>query len=145
MTLRERERYHQLHPAKLLVDSSTAIAGGVLFWRRQPLAALAVGFVPAIAVTLLFLSGRFDRSLEAVRNGPLARAIAPGLSADVNALRFGGLAMAWAGCGLRRAWPIPAGLFVILAGWWRAWRRGVARARAAGGIPPEMPGQAPAP
>lgn len=123
MTFRERERYHQLHPAKLLVDSSTVIAGGVLFWRRQSLAALAVGFVPAIAVTFVFLSGRLDRSLEAVRRRPLARAIAPALSADVNALRFGGLALAWAGCGFRRAWPIPAGLLVIVAGWWLAWQR----------------------
>ncbi len=42
MNLPERERYHQLHPAKLLVDWCTAVAAGVLLWRRQPVAALAV-------------------------------------------------------------------------------------------------------
>jgi len=96
--------------------------------RRSVLAEAAArrarrGLRPGHRVTLVFLSGRLDRSLEAVRRRPLARAIAPALSADVNALRFGGLALAWAGCGFRRAWPIPAGLLVIVAGWWLAWRR----------------------
>jgi hypothetical protein len=126
MTLRDRERLHQLHPAKLLVDWSTAIAAGALFWRGRPAAALAAGFVPSIAVTLLFLSGRLDNSLERIRRGPVAGAIAVQLSADVNTLRFGGLAAAWAGCFSHREWMIPAGLCVIAGGWWLAWRRGAA-------------------
>jgi len=32
MIVRDRERYHQLHPAKLLVDWGTAIAAGGLLW-----------------------------------------------------------------------------------------------------------------
>jgi hypothetical protein len=119
----ERERYHQLHPAKLLVDSSTAIAGGVLFWRRQPLAALAAGFVPAIAVTLVFLSGgstgvskRSDAGPSHVRSRPRC----PRTSTP-----FASAASPWRGPGADSAgaWPIPAGLLVIVAGWWLAWRR----------------------
>jgi hypothetical protein len=126
MNLRDRERLHQLHPVKLSVDWSTAIAAGDLFWRGYPAAALIVGLVPSVAATLLFLSGRLDGSLERIRRGRVARAVAPQLSAGVNALRFGGLAAAWAGCVLHRAWLVPAGLLVIAGGWWIARRRGAA-------------------
>ncbi|HEV8580918.1 MAG TPA: hypothetical protein VGX68_17770 [Thermoanaerobaculia bacterium] len=124
MIIRDRERYHQLHPAKLFVDWSTAIVAGGLLWWRQPLTAVAVGFGPSIVVTFVFLSGRLDHALEVIRSRPLAQAIAPQLSADVNALRFVGLAVSWAGCWCHRAWLLPAGVFVIVGGWWLAWRRG---------------------
>jgi hypothetical protein len=123
MIVQDRARYHQLHVAKLLVDWGTAIVAGALLWWRRPLAAVAVGFGPSIAVTLVFLSGRFDGALEAIRSRATARAIASELSTDVNALRFGGLALAWAGCWLHRAWLLPAGVLVILGCWGLAWRR----------------------
>jgi hypothetical protein len=125
MTIHDRERYHQLHPAKLLVDWGTAIAAGSLLWRRLPLTAFAVGFVPSIVATLVFLSGRLDRALETVRSRPMAHAIAPQLSADVNALRFAGIAVSWGGCWFHHIWLLPAGVFVILGGWSLAWWRGV--------------------
>ena len=125
MIARDRKRYHQLHPAKLLVDWTTAIVAGALLWQRQPLAALVVGFGPSIFITWAFLSGRFDRAIEAVRAKPVAQAIAPRLSADINVLRFAGLAVAWAGCWLHRTWMLPAGVIVILGAWWLAWRRGL--------------------
>jgi hypothetical protein len=125
VTAPDRERYHQLHPAKLLVDWGTAIAAGGLLWWGLPLTAVAVGFVPSIVATLVFLSGRLDHALEAIRNRPVARAIAPQLSADVNALRFAGLAVSWAGCWFHHFWLLPPGVFVILGGWSLAWWRGV--------------------
>jgi hypothetical protein len=42
----------------------------------------------------------------------------------INAIRFAGLAVAWAGCWLHRAWLIPSGLAVILGAWGLAWRPG---------------------
>jgi hypothetical protein len=125
MTVRDRERYHQLHPAKLLVDWSTAIVAGSLFWWRQPVAAFAVGFGPSIVVTSIFLSGRLDDALEGIKSKPFAQAIAPRLSSDVNALRFVGLTLSWAGCWFHVVWLIPAGVFAIICAWWLAWRRGV--------------------
>lgn len=127
MTGPDRERYHQLHPAKLLVDWGTAIAAGGLLWWRQPLTAIVVGFVPSIAATLVLLSGRFDHALEAIQRKRVAHAITSQLSADINALRFAGLAISWAGCWFHHASLLPAGVFVILGGWWLAWRRGVTR------------------
>ena len=125
MIVRDRERYHQLHPAKLTVDWVTAFAAGALLWQERPLAAVALGFGPSIAVTLAFLSGRLDTALDAIRSKPVARAIAPNLSTGVNLVRFAGLALAWTGCWSHRTWLMPIGVVVILGGWWLAWRRGV--------------------
>jgi len=125
MIVRDRERYHQLHPAKLFVDWCTAIVAGGLLWRRQPLAAAVAGFGPSIVVTLAFLSGRFDHALDRIRSQPVAQAIAPNLSTDINALRFGGLALSWGACWFHRAWLLPLGVLVIVGAWWLAWRRRV--------------------
>jgi hypothetical protein len=127
MTLRERERLHQLHPAKLLVDWCTAAVGCALFWSRQPVAALLVGFAPSLATTLLFLSGAFDSTLDRIRRPVILQAIAWQLSTDVNTIRFAGLALAWIGCWFHRPWLVPGGVLVILGGWWLAWRRGQRR------------------
>src|SRR5262245_40822305 len=126
MTVGERARYHQLHPAKLLVDWGTAVVAGALLWRRQPVAAVVVGFGPSIAVTLVCVSGRVDRALDRIRRKPAARAVASALSPDVNAIRFAVLALSWAGCWRHQLWLIPAGVFTILGGWWLAWKRGAA-------------------
>jgi hypothetical protein len=118
----DRTRLHQLHPVKLLVDWGTAAIAGTLLWRGDWVAAVAIGTVPSIVTTAVFVSGRFDDALGKIRNRPGARSIAEGLSPAVNALRFGGLAVAWAECGLHRPRWIPAGTFVIMLGWWLAWR-----------------------
>ncbi len=123
MTRGCRTRYHQLHPAKLAVDWASAALAGALLWRHRWVAAVAVGLVPSIVTSAVFLSGRFDQALEEIRNRRGARSIAERLTPDVNTVRFGGLAGAWAGCWLQRPWWIPAGTLVIAFGWWLAWRR----------------------
>jgi len=128
MILQQRERFHQLHPVKLLTDWGTAALAGYLLWLRQPLAAVVVGFVPSILVTAVFLSGRLDRGLERIASRPVAQAVAQNLSAGINTLRFAGLAISWAGCWFQQAWWIPTGVLVIAGAWWFAWRRGVAQA-----------------
>ena len=122
MTRGDRTRFHQLHPAKLAVDWGTAALAGVLLWRHDRVAAAAIGFAPSIVTTAAFLSGRFDDALEKIRNRRGARSIAEGLSPAVNAIRFGGLAIAWLGCWLHRPWWIPAGALVVAFGWGLAWR-----------------------
>ena len=122
VTRGERTRLHQLHPAKLAVDWGTAAVAGTLLWQHDLLAAAAAGFVPSIVTTALFLSGRFDDALRKTRNRSTARSIAERLSPAINAIRFGGLAMAWVGCWLHRPWSIPAGALLIVFGWSLAWR-----------------------
>ena len=118
----DRTRLHQLHPAKLAVDWGTAAVAGALLWRHDWLSAAAAGVVPSIVTTAAFLSGRFDDALGKIRNRRGARSIADRLSPAVNAIRFGGLAIAWVGCWAHRPWAIPAGTLLVLFGWWLAWR-----------------------
>jgi ABC-type dipeptide/oligopeptide/nickel transport system permease subunit len=73
MVPRERERYHQLHPAKLLTDWGTAILAGAMLWKQRWLPAFAIGFVTSIVVTLVFVSGRLDEALERIRRQPAKR------------------------------------------------------------------------
>ena len=122
VTLGERTRLHQLHPAKLAVDWGTAIIGGVFLWRHDWVPAVAIGFGPPIVMSALFLSGGFDEALRRIRSRRAARSLARGLSPGVNAIRFGGLTVAWVGCWLHRSWWVPAGALLVAAGWWLAWR-----------------------
>jgi hypothetical protein len=55
MDRRESVLYHQIHPLKLAVDWSTGCAASYLLWRRRPILALIVGFVPSILVSILLL------------------------------------------------------------------------------------------
>lgn len=121
----DRTRFHQLHPVKLAVDWGTAAIAGALLWRHDWVAAVAIGVVASIVTTAVFLSGRFDDALEGIGNRRGARSIAERLSAAVNAIRFGGLAVAWVGCWLHRPWWIPAGVLVVAFGWGLAWRRSI--------------------
>jgi hypothetical protein len=125
MTSRDRALYHQIHPAKLLTDWSTAVAAGALLWQHRALLGLVVGFGPSVATSLLFLLGGADRQLERLRTSYLGRTVAPYLAPDVNALRLAGLGVFWGACWLHRAWLLLPGLAVILGGWALAWRRGV--------------------
>jgi hypothetical protein len=122
LTRRDRTRYHQVHPVKLAVDWGSAVIAGALLWRRDWVAAVAMGFGPSIVTTTVFLSGRFDDALGRIRSRRRPRSIVQRLSPAVDAMRLGGLAVAWMGCWLHRPWWILAGALVIVFGWWLAWR-----------------------
>src|SRR5215218_2962327 len=122
MVPRERERYHQLHSATLLTDWATAILAGAMLWKQRWLPAFAIGFVPSIVMTLVFVSGRLDEALERIRRRPVSKRIALGLSAGVNTVRFAGLGVSWAGCWFHHVWMIPTGVLAIVGAWWLAWR-----------------------
>src|SRR5262245_19025398 len=107
----DRTRFHQRHRVKVAVDWGTAAIAGTLLWRHDWVAAVTIGVVPSNVTTAVFLSGRFDDALGKMRDWPRARSIAEGLSLGINAVRFGGLAIAWVGCWLQRPWWIPAGLW----------------------------------
>jgi hypothetical protein len=64
MTMAERVLYHQIHPAKLAVDWSAALAGTILLWRHRRGPGLLWGFVPPVLVSTSFLLGFCDGTLE---------------------------------------------------------------------------------
>ena len=115
MTRQERLLYHQIHPLKLLTDWSTAAVAAVLLWRHQLVAALLIGFLPSILVSLLLI--RYSE-LEPYRTSAFGRYIAHHMTRAVEAGRFVGLALAWDG-----AWPQPAQAVLVPS---RSGRYGIA-------------------
>jgi hypothetical protein len=55
MTLGDRVLYHQIHPAKLAIDVTTAVGAAALLWQHRLAAALTVGFVPSIVATAILV------------------------------------------------------------------------------------------
>ncbi|MFL5495957.1 MAG: hypothetical protein ACJ8DC_16350 [Gemmatimonadales bacterium] len=121
MRLRERVLYHQIHPAKLLVDWSTTAVATALLWQHRLLTGLLVGGVPPLLISAPFLAGRFDGSLRRHRQSPLGRYVARYMTRSMEALRLLGLLGAWLGGWEKRPVWIGGGVLLILAAWGRGW------------------------
>ena len=77
LTLRERLLYHQIHPAKLFADLSTALIGIDLFWHRELIPGLIIALVtPALVSAALLLDGDLQ-DLRASRMGSYLRRCMP--------------------------------------------------------------------
>ena len=124
MDRRESVLYHQIHPLKLAVDWGTGCAALYLLWRRRPVIALAIGFVPSILVSALLL--RFAdpaglAGLDRLRALAFGRYVRRYMTPAMQALRLVGFAIMAAAAWSHRAWLISAGLATTLL----AWARGV--------------------
>jgi hypothetical protein len=116
MSRTEKALYQQIHPAKLATDFGTAFVAAALLWRHQLLLAMLVGFLPSIAVTLgLMRFGALDR----LRDSPFGRYVARYMTRAVEALRFAGVALFWAGAWQHRPLLMALGFLTILLGWAR--------------------------
>ena len=116
MKLEEKVLYHQIHPAKLLTDISTALLSLVLLWKHRVAAALLVMFVPSICVSFALI--RFV-DLERYKRSRFGRYVRRSMTRSMEALRFAGMAVMALGAWFHRTWMIPLGLLVVLAGWLR--------------------------
>ena len=116
LTPRERVLLHQIHPLKLATDWGTATAAAYLLWRHQLDTALVVGLVPPVIVTAALLR-RAD--LGPLRASASGRYIQRHMTRRMEALRFGGLALAWLAAWYHRPVGIAIGVLVILAAWAR--------------------------
>jgi hypothetical protein len=114
MELRERVLYHQIHPLKLATDWATAIVAAVLLWRHRLVPALAVGFLPSVLVSVLLIRGA---DLRAQRDSAPGRYVAGWMTRGVEAARFGGLAIGWAGAWAHRAALVALGVVAIVGCW----------------------------
>ncbi|HEU5358747.1 MAG TPA: hypothetical protein VFU45_06495 [Gemmatimonadales bacterium] len=92
LTPRERVLLHQIHPLKLATDWGTAVAAAYLLWQHHLGAALRVGLVPPVVVTLALLRWADLGPLGASAFG---RYILRHMTRAMEALRFDGLALAW--------------------------------------------------
>jgi hypothetical protein len=112
--LRERILLHQVHPAKLVVDWGTGFASAWLFWQHDITAALIIGFVPSLLVSV-YLILRTD--LSPYRESPLGRYFLSPRTRPGDPARLFGLAVWWAGAYYNSILAAAAGLAIILAAW----------------------------
>jgi hypothetical protein len=70
MDFREKQLYHQIHPAKLFTDWSTGFIALYFLWQHNLVVALVIMFVPAITVSLLMV--RY-LDLEKYKQSPFGR------------------------------------------------------------------------
>jgi len=109
MTRAERLLYHQIHPLKLLTDVTTSFASTWLLWQARWVPALVVAFAPSVLVTVLLLR-RAD--LDRLRDSRLGRYVSTFMTRRVEALRFGGQLVMWAGAAAHVPWLVPLGFTV---------------------------------
>lgn len=114
MTREEKILYHQIHPLKLLTDSTVGFAALPLLWRHRLRAALLVMFVPAILVSILII--RYV-DLEPYKRSSFGRYVERYMTKEMQAVRLAGYLIMSLGAWHRRPWFIPVGLLVVLFGW----------------------------
>ncbi|HET7480726.1 MAG TPA: hypothetical protein VFJ72_14570 [Rubrobacteraceae bacterium] len=123
MTRKEKVLYHQIHPLKLLTDSTAAFAALPLLWRHRLRAALLVMFVPPVLASIVIIK---YVDLEPYKRSSLGRYVKRYMTNEMQAVRLAGALTMALGAWHRRPWFIPFGLLVVLFGWLRgvlfSWR-----------------------
>ena len=116
MNVREKLLYHQIHPAKLLIDVSTALIAAVLLWQQHLLRAIAVGIVlPVIAsACVMWLA-----DLEKLKQSEFGRYVAQSMTLPMEAARLFGVFVFWDGAWYRSESVCTVGLIVIALAWAR--------------------------
>jgi hypothetical protein len=112
----EKILYHQIHPLKLLTDSTFGFAALRLLWRHRLRAALLTMFVPSILVSVLII--RYV-DLEPYKRSSPGRYVEQYMTREMQGVRLAGYLIMAIGAWHRRLWPVPLGLLVVLFGWFR--------------------------
>lgn len=116
MTFQDKSLYHQIHPVKLLTDWSTGIFALYLLWEQNLIAALFVGLIPPLIVSLILV--QFGE-LEKYKQSAFGTYISHYMTRNMQAIRFAGYFIMAIGAWYHVVWLIPLSLFTILFGWFR--------------------------
>ena len=120
LTFRERVLYHQIHPAKLFADISTALVGIDLFWRHALAPGLIIALLPSLLVSAVLVR---EGSFERVRSGPMGAYLRHFMPPWVQAVRLFGVGVAF-----YAAWyHFPEGVIGGLALVAICWANGIGR------------------
>lgn len=114
MDFKQQSLYHQIHPAKLITDWSTAFVAAWLFWGGHLVLGLAVGIVPAPIASALVIR---LADLERLKGSAFGRYIARYMTATAQVLRLLGAAAFWVAAWYHSWLGMVAGLLVIVAAW----------------------------
>jgi hypothetical protein len=116
MTPQEKSLYHQIHPLKLLTDSSAEVLSLYLFWKRRLLAGMVVLLVPPVIVSTLIIKWV---DLEMYKQSAFGRYIRTSMTPPVVAVRLLGTVVTHIGAWYRKPILIPLGLVIVLIAWLR--------------------------
>ncbi len=120
MTFAERALYHQVHPAKLFADLSTALVAIDLFWRHALAPGLIIALLPPLLVSAVLLR---EADLERYRSSPMGAYLRQFMPPWVQAIRLFGVGVAF-----YAAWyHFPAGVISGLALVAICWANGIGR------------------
>ena len=122
MTFGERALYHQIHPAKVFTDISTALIGFDLFWRHQLAIGVLIALLPPVLVSIVLIN---EVDLEPYRRSPMGAYLRRFMPPWVQAVRLFGIALAF-----YAAWyHVPAGIVLGLGLIAACWANGIGRRR----------------
>ena len=116
LTTQEKVLYHQIHPAKLAVDLGVTPVALYLLWTHELIRALVVSFIPSIVASILII--RFVNLARYV-DSSFGRYVKRYMTRGIEAVRFAGFILMAVGAWLHLWWMIPAGVAVVLFGWFR--------------------------
>lgn len=114
LDIRERILLHQVHPAKLVVDWGTGLIAAWLFWDHNLPAALIVGFLPSIVISI-YLILRVD--LSKYKETRLGRYFVSPRTRPGDPVRLFGLIVLWTGAWFNSILAAGTGLAIIIWGW----------------------------
>ncbi len=120
MSFAERALYHQIHPAKLFADTSTALVAIDLFWRHALVPGLIIAVLPPLLVSAVLMR---EADFERCRASPMGAYLRQFMPPWVQALRLFGVGVAF-----DAAWyHFPAGVISGLALVAICWANGIGR------------------
>lgn len=116
MNFRERQKYQEIHPAKLLTDITTAAVALYLLWHHKLYLGIIIAFLPSIIATSVIVQWV---NLDRYKHSPLGTYIDRYMTTSMRGLRLGGFVVMCIGVWYHIPWLIPLGLCVIVLAWLR--------------------------
>ena len=112
----EKSLYHQIHPLKLLTDGGVTLPALYLLWNRRPLTAFLVAFIPPALASYAIMT---YADLEPYKRSAAGRYVKKYMTRQMQIVRLAGAGVMMLGGWLHKPWMFPAGLLIILFGWFR--------------------------
>jgi hypothetical protein len=116
LTSREKELYHQIHPAKLVTDIVVTPFSTYLIWIHQLILGVLGAFIPSIVASIIVLK---YANLDRYAATPLGRYVGKFMTRTMEAVRFGGLLVVWVGAWYQNPWVIGLGILIVAMAWLR--------------------------
>jgi len=114
LTFRERLLYHQIHPAKVFADTSTALVAIDLFWRHALVPGLIVALLPPILVSAVLVN---EANFESYRSSPMGAYLRRFMPPWVQAVRLFGVGVAFYAAWFQFEAGVASGLALVAICW----------------------------